>query len=1520
MVSLCFGEKQIKYIIMIMEKSLLNTKSEVVISSHDGCKNSNIKHFSKNDQAPFLYVKAHSKNKTNFYVLDAKSRKIINVLKEDFKRRENPIITLDEKRIKYKNCNKKEASAISLLLFKTNIFKPQGLSNKFKKLKDHGDDIISGLKWLLKTITTVGAVERKMSDLLTSTKEVFHNIKSFLGEHWINVSRILINIIRLIKNYQIGGVDFLDMTAIFIDIMAFIPGLNNFKKQGMESLMLSSLSMLMPKSLLQIFKNMSVFTSKKLFDDKNLLFTFLERILDLIRLVLSYFPEKISTPVLKFVNEMGFIEIVLQRNMHFAVFQYDINKQIILKNEYRKSVLDIFEKLKCQRALEYLKSNGLFETLYKDFMHLHKCVESYENCSRVEPNCFVFEGPPGCRKSVLINKLIKALGKTHYAHSVKTVNDSKDFYDTYNSEDIFYMDDVGQMGKSQWRHIINWVSCVKLPLECAQAHLKDTKFFNSEMLFITTNCFKDLNGFTSTDSISHPEALWRRGDVFDFKNIKVINNKLQGSIVYYYYDIKAKAFISGLRPELKRLFEENKVELNGFCDASNELELLKWMSTIIMGMNVLKRKYKVENSLTEIEIENIRSSNPFMKQGLTTENLLKDNFSDLETEYESECESDLEEEDITTASTMEEIRNIIYSIRDETNLPVIPDSNVSQQFENALKVYDNGNIGNRDSIFETIKNNSIKLYHESIDKISVLQDFISQTSFLSFVKNLITSSMLSLSDLFLTFCSGIKFDKLLTVPIMITSLMMVAFGIRGFYTIKQMNNPQIKPKLNKIKLIKENEDTTQHNLIAKVSAQTRWVEIKEMDGEFVNTISSMGIMSEHLVILPNHNVLHEEIQLTIYKDKDLKVRILDNSLAHVLWRDLNEDVCIVQISHGFPTPAKNLKAAFAPITQSNSKIHAFCFPQKPIIIEGVCKVVSNNDMPIYYDTDFGEVCLTNFVEYQIQKPGYCGAPIVDNFGHILGFHVAGCSDSGKGVSILWSERVRNIIGDFLNKLNTGLKPSYTMKNKILEDTSGFPIDCNNHISTPKKTNYVKSPLYGIFPITRKPANLNVYGDHTIKDLFKNNLQTIATVNQDELKFAEGVISMIIQDFGDLTEKEVVLGNEVLSKMNNKSSNGIFPLKTKEDCFDYENGLYKLKFRKLYSEFMERMRSGNVEINDICAFETVKDELRNVDKIEPRTFRVAPVTTQVLAKTCFGKMVEQIYRERWFNQIMIGINPFKEWPKLYDRLTEGKIFAGDIGKYDKGMLVQVQLMVIRCILSKYRGEEYVAARNLLENLPYNIVSVNDDTWILTHSLPSGCWLTAVLNSLVNKAYTAMWYYREFCANQRIEPTTFSFFKNLHDFVYGDDRVNVCKNKQFENFLNAKTMLNFFTSINMTFTDSKKQPITTPFQPFHEITFLKRNFTYHPKLKQIVAPLDLNTLYSGLSWIDSSKDQSSFLDKLNNFQREIYLHDSLYEVDTKKMLQKCDENHIPVSLLPPHYLQNLYLSDEGFEYTKEITNLI
>ena len=200
--------------------------------------------------------------------------------------------------------------------------------------------------------------------------------------------------------------------------------------------------------------------------------------------------------------------------------RYGSNPEIILNPEFRHNVMILHESLKDDNMFkDYVSNhdNKFFKEIWSLFNNnLVKYVNTFTNSQKDEPVCIVFEGEPGSGKSVLMNAFVEVLknkNRSVYVHSVPPSEGGKDFYDDYENQEVFVMDDVGQQGKSQWRTIINFVSPVKYPLECANASKKNTKFFNSKVILCTTNNFKQLSSFTSKDCIAEPEALFRRAHV-----------------------------------------------------------------------------------------------------------------------------------------------------------------------------------------------------------------------------------------------------------------------------------------------------------------------------------------------------------------------------------------------------------------------------------------------------------------------------------------------------------------------------------------------------------------------------------------------------------------------------------------------------------------------------------------------------------------------------------------------------------------------------------------------------------------------------------------------------------------------------------------------------------------------------------------------------------------------------------------------------------------------------------------------
>ena len=286
----------------------------------------------------------------------------------------------------------------------------------------------------------------------------------------------------------------------------------------------------------------------------------------------------------------------------------------------------------------------------------------------------------------------------------------------------------------------------------------------------------------------------------------------------------------------------------------------------------------------------------------------------------------------------------------------------------------------------------------------------------------------------------------------------------------------------------------------------------------------------------------------------------------------------------------------------------------------------------------------------------------------------------------------------------------------------------------------------------------------------------------------------------------------------------------------------------------------------------------------------------------------IIRDRDRNQIMVGVNPYKDWPKMYKKMLEyAGLWAADIGTYDGKMLPQMQYALNNIVLEKLicSKRDKLVAKFLLYNMPVCLLGVNDDTYLTTHSMPSGSFLTAMFNSLINRMYTAVWFFRYY----NDTPSVAAYNNLVLDYVYGDDKINGIREVNGKTKdLHALSMRETFESFGMSFTDSYKKDVKNKFSPLNEISFLKRTFTFHRQLNQITCPLDVNTIYSSISFVDKNKNLLDVMsDKINVFQREMFLHEDKYQNSVDKLELACVDKGLVFVRLCKDYLIKLYLSD-------------
>lgn len=1346
------------------------------------------------------------------------------VSKKAFIKGEYPIIGDDTQKIKLvgltDGSNKKR---LRYLLYSTGNFKYEGM---VQDCFDAGSFFVDCIK-IMARLKRMGEEAQK-----------FFDVKILLQ---------VVSIFLRLKNMCATGINMADMIAVIIDVYTTTSGcLDKFRPQMLEELCLSTVSMFLPKTLFEIIKRMNVFSSAKLCDD----ITGIHQIISLVIQAVCF--------ILDLLPKSGFIDSIREYLTSLGEFSthaqlYQMNKFIgedklgekITKIAFRVKIKTFHNNLKHDVFRQWSRRSAAVMAVYLDFLKLVKRIEAFEQCSRQEPIGIIFQGPPGCGKSRAMNAVVQACPWSKYVHIIKDVNDGKDFYDMYENETIFYMDDVGQQGISQWRSFINMISEVKYPLDCARAENKDTKFFNSEIILATTNEFMNLSGLVRTDGIRELPALWRRCVVLDFAKVK-FNGAYVGCAQWKSYNLAGGRFEDGFPIHFRDEKEfEGLIPHFVFSDTKTDLEFYSWVCRIIKAFRDVNARRMVSNNLSESQLDFIREHSGFLAEGMFDWTF---NSALLKPASPSELWNDSveDDEDIDPEVLEAKLKKLRDELRSESQEP---DKTLCSFVGDAVTWLVSKITGMLDKILESEELLSIAIY---ICLIAVV-----------FVMRIVIESLFKGGSK-----SGGKYS--------IESNMAGQFSLDDLGTYHR---------------------SLVHNLR----------EVTVLNGDD-NKIHVIGLLSGHCVLLPSHAVITpENVRLTVYRDKIKNHIIYDKLRVDTVYMNRAEDVCIVKLPKNIPTVFRKLAAFGVEPTGKLSLI-------TPFGSYNSCQVSNiSSHKPIVYEipllNNYRVIVKGENFSYNIHGDGLCGAVISNNYG-ILGMHVAGNDRLGMGLAIKWSVDTRKYINDIFQS-DAEVLP-FTMSGKEIENMSVLKIDESLNVSVGSKSNLATTPLYGLYPVTRFPANLTKFGKCTVKDVAKKSFQHTVNVSNTDIEFGKRVVRRFLEHsvYRTLNEEEIVGGTTMLAGLNKDSSNGFGCKREKSVYIDFELKKFTNVLREELNVFEEDFKIGKIDWKKLVWCEALKDELRNEEKEGvPRSFRVGTIHHQVLMKKYFGWLVEHLMENRRYNNICVGINPVSEWPIMYDELRscEG-VFAGDIAKWDGSMNNLVQDAIKEVILEYIPPEDVEMVELLLDNAIRSIVAVQDDLYLTTHSMPSGHYLTAILNSLVNRFYTAMWYNREIGDNN-----VNRFLHSIVDFVYGDDKLVGIRNNVDR--LNAITMKEFFDSMAMGFTDSLKGEIRDPFQSLDDVTFLKRFFRYHDELGRVVCPLELRTLQSGISFYDATKDLGVVLKaKVENYQREAYLWPDR-DILLNDIAIKLKDRGYGDYVLSRSYLKQLYENPE--EFLKDLT---
>jgi hypothetical protein len=1324
-------------------------------------------------------------------------------------------------------------------------FKPQSLTH-----------IFNGIKGVFAGLNVLGRVTMFVENLATSEK-----YKRFL----LDITTLILNIYRFFEK----SLDITGLVVMLIDLYKTWIGVQDiWVPNSLDALFFSSLSIFLPNKLFEIIKRINVFSNVRLLDDPSFFYNLIYNVFDYLKEFILFINigciSSTLLPLLDVVsNKVNYVKL---KNTANLVANLKRDPKIAMKLSLRTQFYVDYHELKSSASLlEWSRRSATVKSYFDELEVGFKILKSYDNAFRVEPSCFIFEGKPGVFKSVYMNNLIEVLGQPCYYHSIKASQDGKDWYDSYNYEPLFCMDDMGAQGISQWRTVVNMVSPVKLPLDCAEASLKDTKFFCSENILISTNNFVNLSGLTKTDCISDIHALWRRGYVFKF-DVERQGNMLSGSINFQYFNTQQGAFILGFPSDVlnyckqQQLFIPASVKIT-YQDLHQKKKILAWMYDVVTTFNIVKRAQKSANQVNVAEVLQLSQVHRIMPmnpnsdvESLSGISRLSYDDRDLIDHMLGDLQDSVSDDD--TASEMESILS-----------EAIDYQSISQPVEYQPPL--------DDEVFAAYE----RLTQPDIE-VSYWKDFVRD------IKHHLSISWETL-------------QQNPTHALFIVVLLLLALGL-GIMSSKCMTKQKQAVSMY-----------PQSNLHPSLGAISRQI----FDADFyVKDINGKSSIVKNYVLASGHSLVtvahpfaqvEGEVTVVIYKDRLKNCRIIDMLSFRIVYISLKEDTCVLQCKSNIPMPLSNLSKHFK-VQQVDRQV---------LVRDGFLLLANESykldtikrDLkePIFYQIP-GK--FQNRVEdpllYEYEKIGTCGSVVADSFQGIVGLHVSGSSIRNLGAAIVWSNDVKENILKILKEDNKYIL-DVNISDKVIPNFSGMKLDHKMFLSTPKTNNIKPTEFNGEFENHKEPVDMLKYGKHTAKTISKKSFQPLVPVDKEELEFAKKVLRVIVEPFGDLTEKEIVAGDEMLAGLNKDSSNGFNCDVDKEKYIDFENKCFTPLFYQELIDLQERIKAGTLELKDILWTETLKEETRALSKEkEPRSFRISRLHIQVLTKWVAGDLARNIMKTRDFNGIAIGVNPIQKWPEYYNELIKcaGKHWATDIAHWDGSMLSEVQFAVNQVLEEKYQGEHQVVLDFLLSSLVYCLVGVNDDLFLTNHSMPTGSFLTALYNSLVHKGYTAMWYFRNVP-----NATVTGFFRDVFDVVLGDDKLIGVRNETLTQ-LNALTMTSFFQSIGLDCTTSTKKPVTEPYDKMQDLTFLKRSFEYHPKLTQIVCPLDLKTIMSSIQWYDNKKEYQTVLtDKIHCYQREAYLHYALYPQLMAKLLEAANKHDINVQVLPESYLLYLYKNE-------------
>lgn len=628
----------------------------------------------------------------------------------------------------------------------------------------------------------------------------------------------------------------------------------------------------------------------------------------------------------------------------------------------------------------------------------------------------------------------------------------------------------------------------------------------------------------------------------------------------------------------------------------------------------------------------------------------------------------------------------------------------------------------------------------------------------------------------------------------------------------------------------------------------------------------------------------------------------------IVGKDETKDQMLIEFPNSVHDHAdiRNSIASSAELTKFVTMNGCLLAPADDVVIMryGVIRAV---DRTVFYDEAKMQhrYSIRKSYQYNLEtKDGDCGAILMGVHSglarKILGIHVAGSPGLGMASPLNIED-----IEKALQEISLGAQISLELEPLLKEVTTDYTVETPEGdfvpvgkalftVASPSKTALRESVVHGVItePNTAPSVLKKLKIDGKLVDPMQIGLKKAGkippSIDKEKLNICLNDVKRIVNTRAEpdhcrvLTDEEAVAGIEgdpFVAPINRKSSPGYPYTKEKRGKpgktrwlgdGDYKlDPEIKIEMQKMIDNALVNKRTPTIWTD------TLKDERRPLAKVKAgktRVFSAGPMVYTLVFRKYFLGFAAHCAKNRIENEISIGTNVYSaDWTRTAEKLCSkgNKVIAGDFENFDGTLVLEILAEIVELINEFYNdGPENAQIRRVLWKEIVNSIHVcGDNIYMWTHSQPSGCPITAILNSLYNSiSMRYVWL--------TVMPSEYCTMKAFNDHVamvsYGDDNCVGISDEVIDHF-NQLTIADGYTQIGMKYTDEAKSGEMVPYRSISEIAYLKRKFVWNEEEHQWVAPLDLEVVLEMVNWVRGDFDlEQKTTDNMETSAFELSLH--------------------------------------------------